>query len=520
MYGRYSTSLAAFCFALGSVPSFAAVSGTWPDATETTRRASGVKSAQDRLKQMGAKGWCGGMTPNDFKNRLSAKPTRLLMHHLYVGEALSVIIRTPSGKTILYDGGIDWAGTDVIFPTLRDCYGTTKLDYIVLSHTHEDHYGGLPKFMYLWDAEPGHTIGKFYYPTLGVDGGRTLYDQVLAAAGPRAAIPELGKNSFGLDPTLDKDLEINVVAVDGFVGATKTTRVAELYKPLGSGGKSFAEDPYQKETLKDANASSIALAITYKKFKYYVAGDVTSNNDSDHLAIEEAAATYLEKSGFKADVVVSSHHGSDTANSAIMLDALDPQVVIVSTGYCNPARTEATSWGSKTSCMGSGNGKGDSKGGYHLPDKPAIDRMLCLGASAPDSSGKRKNCNVDNVFMTSPGNGKIQSPWVDVATSSFKPADPVKWPQYASKVVASVRGASAEELAANPNILTNNPDYTEGGDVLVESTGLSYIVTWGGEQKPKGWQKAGPGRVRPAGKEALLKLMTRSLPFAPPTLKK
>ncbi len=507
MYGRHSISLGAFCVALGSVPASAE---TWPDATETARRASSLKSAQERVQKKGAKGWCAGMTPDEFKTRLNAKPARLLMHHLYVGEGLSAIIRTPSGKIILYDGGVSGAGEDVIFPTLRDCYGATKVDYVVLSHTHDDHYGGLSKFIYLWDATAGNTIGKFFYPTLGVDGTRKLFDDVLAAAGPRASVPDLGKSVFELDKKLDSGLEINVVAVDGYVGATKTTRVAELYNKSGkrkdsSGkevatGKSFAEDPLQDETLKDANASSIALAITYKKFTYYIAGDVTSAREG--LPVEEAIATYLESTGFKADVVVSSHHGSSTANSATMLDALDPQVVVVSTGFCKPGRDE-----SKTkTCMGGSNGTGDG-GGYHLPDKPAIDRMLCMDAA-------RKNCNVDSIFMTSPGNGKTQvkradgkDSWVDVATTGFTPSDPVKWPAYASKVLASVRGASIAELAADPNILTNNPDFGGGGDVFVETTGTSYAVAWGGQQKPTGWTKTGHGRTRPAGKAALAKYL-------------
>jgi hypothetical protein len=135
----------------------------------------------------------------------------------------------------------------------------------------------------------------------------------------------------------------------------------------------------------------------------------------------------------------------------------------------------------------------EGSGGYHLPDKPAIDRMLCMGGQ------KRANCNVDAIFMTSPGWGKIAAPWYDYKTSGFSPST---HPAYKEKVFAAVRSASQAELTADPDILKNNPDFEEGGDVLVVSYGTSYQVKAAGRPPET---KKGPGRVRAAGREGWLK---------------
>lgn len=70
---------------------------------------------------------------------------------LNVGQGDSFFLRTPSGRSILIDGGGDWApwqpgGRDVgaqrVVPYLRHRQ-VERLDYVILSHPHDDHLGGL-----------------------------------------------------------------------------------------------------------------------------------------------------------------------------------------------------------------------------------------------------------------------------------------------------------------------------------------------------------------------------------------
>jgi beta-lactamase superfamily II metal-dependent hydrolase len=72
------------------------------------------------------------------------------------GAGLAIVMRTPSGKTWLYDTGSAYpmalssdgwqgnfnAGRDLIAPLLKE-QGATSIDGIFISHAHYDHFGGL-----------------------------------------------------------------------------------------------------------------------------------------------------------------------------------------------------------------------------------------------------------------------------------------------------------------------------------------------------------------------------------------
>ena len=69
------------------------------------------------------------------------------------GVGLAVILRTPQGKTVLYDTGVGypegdgWAadmnsGRDQILPFLQR-EGIDQIDTLIITHSHYDHFGGL-----------------------------------------------------------------------------------------------------------------------------------------------------------------------------------------------------------------------------------------------------------------------------------------------------------------------------------------------------------------------------------------
>ena len=83
------------------------------------------------------------------------------------GCGLCVIMRTPAGRTYLFDtaNGVDGAvknnGKDIIVPWLKK-RGIGKIDGLILSHYHSDHFGGL---LYLADHfEIGHVFDNSFEP--------------------------------------------------------------------------------------------------------------------------------------------------------------------------------------------------------------------------------------------------------------------------------------------------------------------------------------------------------------------
>lgn len=59
-----------------------------------------------------------------------------------VGQGDSILVKFPEGTTMLVDGGKDWSGKNVVLPGLAGL-GVEQLDYVVLTHPHSDHCGGL-----------------------------------------------------------------------------------------------------------------------------------------------------------------------------------------------------------------------------------------------------------------------------------------------------------------------------------------------------------------------------------------
>ncbi|MFH1214778.1 MAG: MBL fold metallo-hydrolase, partial [Candidatus Neomarinimicrobiota bacterium] len=77
-----------------------------------------------------------------------------------VGQADATLIISPTGKTMLIDAGNAGNGTNIICPYLTSL-GITKLNYVVCSHYHADHLGGLDEVI----------------NSLGVDNIDTVYDR-------------------------------------------------------------------------------------------------------------------------------------------------------------------------------------------------------------------------------------------------------------------------------------------------------------------------------------------------------
>ena len=61
---------------------------------------------------------------------------------LDVGQGDATLVESSSGATLLFDGGPNGTGSSIILPYLTS-RGIESLDYIVASHYHADHIGGL-----------------------------------------------------------------------------------------------------------------------------------------------------------------------------------------------------------------------------------------------------------------------------------------------------------------------------------------------------------------------------------------
>ena len=290
--------------------------------------------------------------------------SKLLIHQLNVGQGDAALIRSPSGTTVLIDGGVPGSGNSVILPTLKQCYSgvISTIDYIVNTHPHIDHYGGLSEVI---KAFP---VGTVIVSTTVMEKGERGIDfqKFLAIARTRASrvvVP----SGVGTNLIVDRSpsvADFHVVVANGVVDTLpQTTTVSSAF------ASGFNVDD---------NSVSIGMTITYKgKFKFFTAGDLTGGKSAtgeNHPDVESAVARIVSK----VDVYKASHHGSDTANKPPILNALQPSVVLVSVG------------------AGGDNLRPDGTG-FRLPRMQAMEAMQSLPS-------------VQDIYMTSQGASADISP--------------------------------------------------------------------------------------------------------------
>ncbi len=217
----------------------------------------------------------------------SPAPVGLLMTFLDVGQGDAALLQSPSGKTMLIDGGPESA-----FPTIDQMLVSRSiagLDIVIASHLHADHIGGL---IQLVDTYP---IGNFYFPPF--DAESETYFQLLDALKESQATvssPLAGVNT--LIPWDDK-VEIRVLA------------------------------PY-KTVYSDYNDTSYILRVSYGDTSVLFTGDATALGEK--LALKAQPNQY-----FHADVLKVGHHGSSDSTSKKFLHAVSPSIAIISVGKDN-----------------------------------------------------------------------------------------------------------------------------------------------------------------------------------------
>ena len=204
----------------------------------------------------------------------------LEVHYIDVGQADSALLLC-GGESMLIDGG-NVADSDLVVAYLAD-QGVEELDYVVCTHAHEDHVGGLAGALSQYPA------GEVLSPV-------TEYDS----------------QAFGnfLKYTQEQGLSLTVPEP----GDTWTVGTAAV-TVLG---------PVQD--YDDTNNTSIVLRVDFGETSFLFTGDMERTAEEDLLE----SGAWLE-----ADVLKVGHHGSDTSTSYPFLREVDPDYAVISVGENN-----------------------------------------------------------------------------------------------------------------------------------------------------------------------------------------
>jgi competence protein ComEC len=214
---------------------------------------------------------------------------------LDVGQGDAVLVDLPDGSAILVDGGgmvgspID-LGARVIQPVLR-ARRRRRLDAVVLSHPHPDHFGGLVSTLArvevgeLWDSGQGED-----------QGAGASYAALLAGARARK-IPVRRPRDLCGAPRVAGGVTIEVLA------------------PCPG----YAPDA-------GANDNSLVLRLTYGRRSALLVGDAEHDEEEKLMRTSRT---------IQADLLKVGHHGSRTSTSPGFLSAVRPSFAAISAGVRN-----------------------------------------------------------------------------------------------------------------------------------------------------------------------------------------
>lgn len=215
---------------------------------------------------------------------------------LDIGQGDSHLVDLPGGGTMLIDGGgfvgspID-TGARVLLPVLR-ARRRSKIDVVVLSHPHPDHFGGLVSTV------QGIPVGELWDTGQGEDHG----------AGPAYASLISGLRARGIPIRRPADLCGGAKIVSG--------AIVEILSPCPG---------YHADA--SANDNSYVLRISYGRRAALLVGD------AEHEA--EAELVHRDPKALRADLLKIGHHGSRTSTSPAFLRAVSPELATISCGVRN-----------------------------------------------------------------------------------------------------------------------------------------------------------------------------------------
>jgi competence protein ComEC len=227
---------------------------------------------------------------------------------------------SPSGESLLVDAGNPGArDADRIAAVAKEA-GLAAIDYLVVSHYHSDHVGGvadlvkrLPVKTFVDHGSEMHDQGPFR-------GSDAMFNSYLAS---RAAGRHIEVKPGDAVPI--KGLDVRVVSSDG----------ASIGKPLMGGGSpnTLCGDFMPREADTSENARSVGVVVGYGRFHFLALGDLTWNKERDLVCPNNLLGSM--------DVYLTTHHGLNLSGPPVLVHAIRPRAAVMNNGPRKGASREA-----------------------------------------------------------------------------------------------------------------------------------------------------------------------------------
>lgn len=249
------------------------------------------------------------LLPNSSRAAAPApKPMQIYFIDVEGGQATLVV--SPSGQSLLIDAG--WPGyegrdADRILAAAHQA-GLQQIDYVLITHYHRDHVGGVPGLV------DGIKVGTF------VDHGPNLEDSQVTRADYAAYQKAIAGHAHvvvkpGWKLPL-KEIDVRVLSAAG----------EHITAPLAGSGEANSYCKSEPSASDDSteNARSVGVLITYGQFRFLDLGDLTKKKELELACPNNLLGT--------VDLFLVTHHGADQSNPKALVWALRPRAAVIDNG--------------------------------------------------------------------------------------------------------------------------------------------------------------------------------------------
>ena len=210
----------------------------------------------------------------------------LKVHFIDVGQGDCEFIELPNDETMLIDAGNQGNGNEIV--SYISALGYDKLDYVIATHPHADHIGGMATVLNAFE------IGKMYMPKK--EHTSQTFENMLDTIEEKGIALHTAKSG------------VNIISTDNLS--------VDLLAPIGN-------------SYSDLNNYSAVCKITYGNDSFLFMGDAEDIVENELLS---------GNASLNADVLKVGHHGSSYSSTNAFVKAVSPQYAVISCGAGNQYR--------------------------------------------------------------------------------------------------------------------------------------------------------------------------------------